>query len=145
MYVATAGTWVALLPATVWPFVCDPTNLNRFLSHIRQVRSQGDGHWEWQLSGLLGIPILWHTQATTWDSERLVWESTRGPLKSKGWILVQPQNGGSCITVHLEYQPLGGALEEMFAQLFKDPQKILEDDLEKLRKILAPQPTSGGE
>ena len=65
-----------------------------------------------------------------------MWESTTGSLKSQGWILLQPQNGGSLITVHLEYHPPAGAIEAMFTRLFKDPQKMLEGNLEKLQRII---------
>jgi uncharacterized membrane protein len=136
---ATATIWVPLAPSRVWPVVSDPTRFNQFMSHIRQVHPLGEAVWEWQLGGLLGIPIIWQARVNAETEERIVWESTKGPLRTKGWTVLKAQGEGSIITLHLEYHPPAGVLQDMFAELFPEPQKMLEEDLEKLRKILVEQ------
>ena len=68
--------------------------------------------------------------------KHLAWHSTKGTIDTKGFIKIEPNGSGSKITVHMEYQPPLGAIGEAFASIFKDPQVMLEDGVEKLGELL---------
>jgi hypothetical protein len=53
---------------------------------------------------------------------------------------VQPEGSGSRVTVQVNYNPPLGAIGEFFANLFKDPQAMLEHDLAQLDALIS----SGG-
>jgi carbon monoxide dehydrogenase subunit G len=137
MYTAEASVNVAADPQTAWEYVSNYQNFDQFMPHIKEIKLLSGDTSEWHLSGPLGIPVTW--QAITSIKEapsHLAWHSTKGTIDTKGFIKIEPSNTGSRITVHMEYQPPLGALGEAFATLFKDPQKMLEDGVEKLGQIL---------
>lgn len=139
MCIAEADIAVSAPSSQVWPIVSDLSNYARFLSHLREVRSLSNGMSEWRLSGLLGIPIIWQTKVKLEVPHRVEWNPAGGVIGSQGFVHLEPQRDDTRIVFRLEYYPPAGALEAMFAQLFTDPQKMLEDDLKKLDQFVMQQ------
>jgi len=142
MYQAEASVDVQASPQRVWDYVSNYQNFDRFMSHVEKVEMLDSNTSQWKMRGPLGIPVSWKAITTDMTPpSRLAWESTEGSLKTNGFITVAPQNSGSRVTVHVEYNPPAGALGEAVAKVFSDPQKMLEDDLEKLAEIISGWPT----
>lgn len=141
MYVAEANVRVNSSQQKVWDYVSNYQNFDRFMSHVKEVKILSSDTSEWHLAGPLGIPVSWQAITSVKEPPRhLAWHSVKGSIDTKGFIKVEPDGEGSRITVHVEYTPPAGAAGEAFAGLFKDPQKMLESDLEKLGEILSGQP-----
>lgn len=141
MYVAEASVGVEASVQEAWAFVSNYQNFDRFMSNVREVRKLDDNTSEWHLAGPLGIPVSWKAVTKTFEPpSTLAWESLEGTIKTRGFITVRPEGTGSRVTVHVEYEPPGGAIGEAFASVFKDPQKMLEHDLEKLGALLSGHP-----
>ena len=141
MYVAEASVKVKASQQKAWDYVSNYQNFDRFMGHVKEVRILSSDTSEWHLSGPLGIPVSWQAITSVKEPPRhLAWHSVKGAIDTKGFIKVEPDGEGSRVTVHIEYQPPGGAAGEAFATLFKDPQKMLETDLEKLGEILSGAP-----
>ena len=67
----------------------------------------------------------------------MAWKSLEGDIQTSGFIKVEPDGTGSRITVNVEYTPPMGVVGEVFAAIFKDPQKMLEQNLEDLSEQLS--------
>lgn len=138
MYVAEASVQVNAHQQEAWEYVSNYQNFDQFMSNVREVKMLDANTSEWHLSGPLGIPVSWTAVTKTFDPpSTLAWQSLEGSIKTHGYITVKPEASGSRITVHIEYTPPGGAIGEAFASLFKDPQGMLEHDLEKLGTLLS--------
>lgn len=138
MYTAEASVKVDASQQEAWEYVSNYQNFDQFMSNVREVRMKDGNISEWHLSGPLGIPVSWEAVTKTFEPpSTLAWQSLEGSIKTHGFITVRPEDSGSRITVHIEYTPPGGAIGEAFASLFKDPQKMLEHDLEKLGTLLS--------
>jgi uncharacterized membrane protein len=141
MYLAQASVYVSSHPQLTWDYVSNYQNFDAFMSNVKEIKMLNDKTSEWHLSGPLGIPVSWTAATATWEPPRkLAWQSLEGFLETNGFITVEPEGSGSRVTVNVRYAPPGGALGEAFASLFKDPQKMLERDLEKLGELIVGQP-----
>jgi uncharacterized membrane protein len=133
MYKAEASVTISSDPQTAWSYVSDYKNFDKIMSNVRDVKQLDDKTSQWHLSGPLGIPVSWKAVTTTFDApHKLAWQSVEGSLETTGFITVEPSGAGSKVTVSVNYNPPGGAIGEAFTQIFKDPQDMLEHDLENL-------------
>jgi uncharacterized membrane protein len=141
MYSAEASVSVDSDTQTTWAYVSNYQNFDKFMSNVREIKMIDDKTSEWHLSGPLGIPVSWKAVTTTFDApNKLAWQSLEGSLETNGYITVEPSGSGSKVTVNVRYNPPGGAIGEAFAKIFKDPQKMLENDLSKLGELIVGQP-----
>ena len=137
MYTAEASVVVKAAPQTAWDYVSNYQNFDQFMPSIKKVELLSGDTSEWHMSGPLGIPVSWQAITTTKEAPKhLAWHSTKGMIETKGFIKIEPNGSGSKITVHMEYEPPLGAIGEAVATIFKDPQKLLEDGVEKLGELL---------
>lgn len=141
MYTAEASVNVNADQQSTWNYVSNYANFDQFMSNVKEIKMLSETVSEWHLSGPLGIPVSWKAVTSVKEAPKhLAWHSMEGSLETKGFIKVEPDStsgmGGSRVTVHVEYNPPGGAIGEAFASLFKDPQKMLEHDLEKLGELI---------
>ncbi len=143
MYSAEASVQVTSDAQTTWAYVSNYQNFDKFMSNVREIKMIDDKTSEWHLSGPLGIPVSWKAVTTTFDApSKLAWQSLEGALETNGYITVEPSGTGSKVTVNVRYNPPLGAIGEAFTKIFKDPQKMLESDLEKLGELVAGQPVN---
>ena len=137
MYTAEASVVVKAAPQIAWEYVSNYQNFDQFMPSINKVELLSGDTSEWHMSGPLGIPVSWQAITTTKEAPKhLAWHSTKGMIVTKGFIKIEPTGTGSKITVHMEYEPPLGAIGEAVATIFKDPQKLLEDGVEKLGELL---------
>ncbi len=137
MYTAEASVNVHAAPQTAWDYVSNYQNFDQFMPNIKKIELLSGDTSEWHVSGPLGIPVSWQAITTTKEAPKhLAWHSTKGMIDTKGFIKIEPNGAGSKITVHMEYAPPLGAIGETFASLFKDPQIMLEQGVEKLGELL---------
>ncbi|MGL4611551.1 MAG: SRPBCC family protein [Trueperaceae bacterium] len=141
MYSAEASVMISSDPQRTWAYISDYKNFDKFMSNVREIKMLDEKTSEWHLSGPLGIPVAWKAVTTTFDAPtKLAWQSLEGSLETNGYILVESSGAGSKVTVNVRYNPPGGAIGEAFTKIFKDPQKMLESDLEKLGELVAGYP-----
>lgn len=141
MYKAEASVRVSAPPQQVWDYVSNYQNFDQFMTHVEKVSKVNGETSEWKLKGPLGIPVGWKAVTTQWQPPNyLAWQSLEGSVKTQGHIRVEPDTRGSRVTVYMEYVPPGGAIGEVFAAIFKNPQKMLEEDLENLAEIASGWP-----
>ncbi len=137
MYEAEASIDISANPQTAWAYVSNYQNFDKIMSNVKEVKMLDADTSEWHMSGPLGIPVSWKAVTTeNTPLRRLAWRSTEGSLENQGFISLEPQGNGSRVTVHVEYTPPLGAVGEAVANLFKDPQKMLEHDLAQLDGLI---------
>jgi uncharacterized membrane protein len=146
MYTAEASVTINADQQTAWNYVSNYENFDQIMSNVKHVKMLDSKTSDWEMAGPLGIPVKWKAVTSVEQApSHLAWHSLEGSLETKGFIKVEPVASGSRVTVHVEYTPPLGAIGEAVASLMKDPQKMLEDDLERLGELIQGAPVDAAD
>jgi uncharacterized membrane protein len=124
----------------VYRFWSNPENFPRFMTHVREVRDQGNGRYRWVVAGPGGVPVSWNASITeAVPNQVLAWASEPGAVvRNSGIVRFEAaENDNTRINVRISYNPPGGAIGHAVAALFgSDPKKALDDDLSRFKSLL---------
>jgi uncharacterized membrane protein len=111
-------------------------NFPQFMKYIKSITKTGERTSHWVMSGPLGKDLEWDAETTKLEpNKRIAWNSRDGgDIKTSGQVTFNelPQ-GQTQITVTVQYVPPAGKLGEFVANLFSDPQKRLDEDLQNFK------------
>ncbi|MGP4004296.1 SRPBCC family protein [Streptomyces sp. 8N706] len=124
--------------AEVYAFWRDLENLPRFMTHLKSVHTDGDGHMHWEAKA----PV----RSVEWDAEivedrpgeLIAWRSLKGPANS-GTVGFSdaPGGRGTEVHVHAVYEPPAGRTGESVARLFgENPEQQVRDDLRRFKQVM---------
>jgi len=120
----------------VYAIWADFEQFPRFMTYIKSITKTGDRTSHWVMEGPLGKDLAWDAETTKLDpNQRIAWNSRDGgDIKTSGQVTFHalPQ-GQTDITVTLQYVPPAGKLGEVVANLFSNPEKQLEEDLQNFK------------
>lgn len=138
MYQAKVTVVLERSAREVYSFLSDFTCYQTVLSHVRNVRVLAPMLIEWEISGPLGIPLIWQAEVTVLDPPyHLAWRSKSARMRSEGEMSPEPQQSRTLVTFHLTYgTPKGGILDSFFSKQFGDLQTLLGSDLAKLPAVM---------
>jgi uncharacterized membrane protein len=123
-------------------------NFPRFMSHIREVRDQGDGRSHWIADGPAGISVSWDAEITRFESNRvLAWKSTPdSSIENAGLVQFEPVGDGRTrVHLRLSYNPPGGAIGHTIAWLLgRDLKTELDEDLIRFKSLIEQGKTRSG-
>jgi len=129
-------------PGEVYTFWRDFRNLGKFMHSVISVEwKESDTVSTWHVRGPLDMDLKWDAAIINdHPGELITWE-TIGPsaVPSAGTVRFEPQNGGHATLLRLvmDYYPPGGMVAvAVAALLFSDPERILEEDLQRLKMVL---------
>lgn len=116
-------------------------NLPRVMDHLRSVRNIDGRRSHWVAKAPAGLQFEWDAEITDERENRIIaWRSLEGSeIRNEGTVLFEPSPDGQRteIRVSLEYQQPAGKAGKAFAKLFgKDPQRMIEKDLDRLKKLM---------
>jgi uncharacterized membrane protein len=123
----------------VFAFFSQFENFPKFMRHVREVVSLGQGRWRWSVDGPAGVPISWDAEFTQCIPNKLIaWRSVEGSIVgTAGIVRFDPERRGTRIDIRLSYNPPGGAIGHAFASLFgANPKKELDDDMMRLKSLI---------
>jgi uncharacterized membrane protein len=124
-------------------------NLPQFMSHVREVRSLGNGRTHWVVSGPASTPIEWDAVTTRFEANRaLGWRTVEGALvEHTGSVRFSRHGSRTRLHVTMSYRPLGGMLGHGVASLFgADPKSVMVEDLGRFKTLMEQQrPEAVGE
>ena len=121
--------------ATVFRLWRDFEQYPKFMRNVKSVEQLESGISHWVMAGALGFKVQWDARMTALEENRSVaWESIKGDITTAGHADFTPLDSGerTQITVTMSYE-LGG-LGNIAAHFFFDPDKLLEQDLERAKK-----------
>ncbi len=113
---------------SIW---ADFQNFPHFMQYIRSIALTGNDTSHWEMSGPLGKTIEWNARITANDvNKRIAWSSTDGDIKTSGQVTFNNlPHDETEVTVTMQYIPPAGKAGEMVADVFSNPEKMLEQDL----------------
>jgi uncharacterized membrane protein len=116
-------------------------NFPRFMEHVLDVRADGDRS-HWRVTGPAGLSIEWDAELVERiQNKKLVWRSLPGSsVEHHGEVHFERAGAGAGatrISIHMAYEPPGGALGHAVAGfLLGDPKRLMDDDLVRLKSLL---------
>lgn len=122
----------------VFDLFSDFESFPRWMKNIREVRYTGRRYTKWAAEAPLGTEVEWEAETTVFEPDhRIAWRSLRGDVDTEGEVVFEEtRRGTTLMRVVLGYALPAGRLGEMVARLFgKDPERQLEDDLERFAAV----------
>ena len=112
-------------------------NFPRFMENIENIQVIGPDMTHWKMKGPLGTPVEWDAKTLYMEeNKKISWQSTEGTIETHGAATFEEAGDSQTkVTVGLEYHPPGGTLGEAVAKLFNDPEKQLEEDLNRFKTV----------
>jgi uncharacterized membrane protein len=113
-------------------------NFPNFMQHICTITKTGDRTSHWVMEGPLNSHIEWDAETTRLEeNKRVAWSSTNGDIKTSGQVTFNELSNDEVeVTVMLRYIPPGGAIGDLVANLFADPEGKLQEDLYNFKRYI---------
>ena len=116
-------------------------NLPQFMRHLASVDKVTDTISRWRAKGPAGTVLEWNAEIFNEIPNKLIaWRSLEGAdVVSAGSVNFAPAagGGGTRVTVHLQYSPLGGKLGAAIAKLFgADAETEIRQDLRRFKRLV---------
>ena len=126
-------------PEQVYDLWASYENFPRFMPNVLEVRDLGDRRSHWVVKGPAGRTFAWDSIITDQSRPyRLAWQSAPGSeIDQAGEVRFEQIHGGTRATVRLSYSPPAGAAGRALASLLgSNPERQLEEDLQRMKTLL---------
>lgn len=118
---------------------CNFENFPKFMDNIHDVRVVGNGRSHWKAKGPLGTDVEWDAEMTLNEPERAIgWRSIEGNsgVKTAGRVNFEDVGGATKLRVILDYDAPAGAVGNVVAKIFSDPERQMADDLARFKETI---------
>jgi uncharacterized membrane protein len=124
---------------TVYDFWRSLSNLPRFMTHLERIDVINDTRSHWVTMGPAGTRLEWDAELINDRRPDLIaWRSLEGAeVASAGSVRFrETMDGGTDITVRLQYEPPAGKLGAWVSALLgEDPARQIREDLRRLKQL----------
>jgi uncharacterized membrane protein len=114
-------------------------NFKLFMDHVKDISVQEDLS-TWKVEGPAGLPVEFQSYITRdIPNELIAWETVPdSQVRHSGFVRFDSSHdGGTRVTVQMDYVPPAGALGHAVAELFGvDPRQAMNEDLIRLKTLL---------
>jgi uncharacterized membrane protein len=117
----------------------------QFMDHVQSITRQGDNRWHWIVDGPMGAKVEWDAIMDGSKEKRLIsWHTISEPtVNAQGAVLFEEIRPDLTRVIStLQYEPPAGKVGELVAELFSNPEKMVEQDLSNFKKLLETQKVS---
>jgi uncharacterized membrane protein len=116
-------------------------NFPKFMKHLEEVRTSGEGRSHWKAKAPAGTTVEWDAEITEDQPNSLIaWRSLAdSEIRNSGRVRFERATGGrgTVVTVDMEYTPPAGVAGQAIAKLFgEEPGQQLDDDLRRFKQIM---------
>lgn len=129
----------------VYQFWRNFENFKLFMDHVKEITVQ-DNISTWKVAGPAGSTVEFQAHITRdIPNESIAWETLPdSQVKHAGFVRFDSnRDGGTRVSVQMEYLPPAGVLGHAVAQLFGvDPRQAMNEDLMRLKSLLEHGKTS---
>lgn len=124
----------------VYGFWRNLENLPRAMTHLASVTMLGDNRSHWVARGPFGTSLAWDAETLNEVPNKVIaWESLEGSdVISAGSVnFDRTRDGGTQLTVHLQYSAPGGKLGAAVASLLgESPSQQIKADLRRVKEMM---------
>jgi uncharacterized membrane protein len=131
---------VAAPASEVYGFWRNFENLPKFMENVKEVRPANFGQdlWHWTLKGPLNTSFGFDARLTEDQPGKSIgWNSLDGAMGTSGVVtFTELQNNTEVHVVMQWFDTPAGRVGESLSQLLQDPDKMLEEDLRRLKDVV---------
>jgi uncharacterized membrane protein len=125
----------------VYGFFRNLSNLPRFMRHLHSVSALDNRRSRWVAKAPAGRTVEWDAEIINEiENELIGWRSLVGAdVQNAGSVQFEDATGGrgTVVRVELQYNPPGGVMGALAAQLWgEEPTQQVKDDLRRLKEIM---------
>lgn len=117
----------------------DLANLPQFMPHVISVDESAEGISHWKVRGPLRTELEWDSEIIEEQPGKMLsWRTLPGAqIASAGTVRFNPTQGGTEVTVSLQYAPPAGAVGNFAAKILgASPQTQVSEDLARFRELM---------
>ena len=133
--------------AQVYQFWRNFENFPRFMEHVEEVRSMGgDGRLShWKIQGPLGKTVEYDAELTQDHPNKAIgWNARDGDMNTSGTVTFTELGDQTEVHVIMQWaSPPGGAVGEAASRILQDPEKMIEEDMQRFKDIAEGRVGSG--
>ncbi len=122
-------------------------NFSSFMEHVEEVRAtDASGKMShWKLKGPLGMKVEFDAEMTQDEPNQSIgWNSRGGSMETSGVVTFSEANNVTQVHVLMQYYDTpAGAVGEAVSKIFQNPEKMLEEDLQRFKDIVEGRVGSG--
>jgi uncharacterized membrane protein len=115
-------------------------NFPMFMKYVESVETISNEVSHWTVKGPMGKDIEWTATMTTYEpSKRIGWNTKdrNEQVTTSGQVTFNSLDHGETeVTVTMNVDPQGGKVGEVIAQIFSNPEKMLEEDLHNFKSYV---------
>ncbi len=114
-------------------------NLPRFMPHLESVEEKTDRLSHWVVKGPLDQRVEWDAEIINEHPGSMIsWQSLPGAVvQSAGTVRFDSEDGGSRVSVNLQYYPAGGAVGAKLAKILgESPEQQIDKDLVRFKELI---------
>jgi uncharacterized membrane protein len=118
-------------------------NFPLFMPQLRSVRKTGEATSHWVMDGPLGTEIEWDAQITeSVPNQRIAWSSLPGStVITDGQVTFRELGPNETeVTVRMAYDISGGPVVEAAANMFSNPESIVQESLRRFKEHMEKTP-----
>jgi hypothetical protein len=122
-------------------------NFPSFMHHVKKVTRQGERRWHWVVSGPLGRDLEWDAEMDGDEVNRVIsWHTVSKPdVGVQGAVRFDEKDANHTeVTCTIQYEPPAGVIGEVVADIFSNPQKMVEEDLRSFKNLVESQKSESG-
>jgi uncharacterized membrane protein len=128
-------------PESVYSFWRQLENLPRFMDHLKSVTVLSDTRSRWEAKAPAGTSVTWEAEIVEdVPGHHIAWRSVEGAtVSNSGAVGFIPARGGRAteVKVSLRYDPPGGALASILAEIFgEEPSQQIAEDLKHFKDVM---------
>ena len=113
----------------------------RFMGGVKEVRQLDDRHLRWRAE-IGGKEESWEAEITHQEPDsRIAWRNTSGPYNA-GLVSFQPAEGGTDVTLRIDYEPQG--LVEKIGDALGFVSRTVQGDLQRFKTFVEERGDSTG-
>ena len=110
-----------------------------FMKHVKSITKLDNNLWHWKVDGPMGAKLEWDAEMTGNEPEyKISWKTVSdSAVKASGEVHFQELDSTSTkVTSALVYEAPLGAVGEMVAKLFSNPDAMVKEDLENFKQLV---------
>jgi len=122
-------------------------NFPRFMENVEEVRllDTSGRRSHWKLRGPVGTSVEYDADLTQDEPNRAIgWNSSDGEMSTTGNVTFTEQEDNTLVHVIMQWSHTpGGAIGETASRVLQNPEKMLEEDLQRFKDIAEGRVGSG--
>jgi uncharacterized membrane protein len=132
---------VAAPVETVFKFWSSYENFPEFMANVHEVKLVGGNRSHWVARGPGNTHVEWDAIVTEYTpNKKIAWETTddSSEIQHSGVVRFDPNPDGSTrVSVHMDYNPMAGAIGHAAARMFgADPKSEMDEDLNRMKTMV---------